>query len=975
MPAIKTVHQPSKIANTPPLVVGIGASAGGLEALEAFFSNLPANTGFAFIVVTHQQPDHVSLLPELLHHFTNMPVISVEDSMTLKPDHVFVCPPGKNLAVLKRRLHLSEPGKYNAANLPIDHFLRSLADDIQEMSVGIILSGTGTDGTLGLKAIKGVSGMTLVQAPQTAKFDGMPNSAILMGDVDFILPAEQIGQKLIQYSKGPYFTNIHTVEAEALVAPEPIQKIFVLLRNRTRNDFSAYKPTTIKRRIARRMNIHQIKDPDKYVQFLQENPVEIDKLAKELLINVTNFFRDADAFNALREIALPKLFAGKPDNYEFRIWVTGCSSGEEAYSIAILFKEAIEKTGKALSFQIFATDLDESSINRARDGIYPAGIAADVSPTRLQRFFKLDDNQYRINKEIRERVIFATQNLIQDPPFTHIDLISCRNLLIYINQNLQKEILPQFHYALKPDGILFLGSSESIGNFDDRFLTIDKKWKIYQRKNIRASLTASRLSALPPSTPQTSTEQFKSLSSEFQTGNIARQIERLLLERYAPVSVIINEHGKIIYIHGRTGNYLEPSSGQPNWNIVEMAREGLRLPLVASLSKATKTNETEIINRGLKVKTNGDFATIDLTLTKITEPESLRDLFLVSFQPQKLKDAIHPQIEKPKPSTGIDKNLEKEQLEQELYFTKESLRATIEELQTSNEEIKSSNEELQSTNEELQSANEELETSKEEMQSLNEELNTVNGELQSKVETLSEINDDMQNLMNSTDIATIFLDDQLQIKRFTRQAKSIFKLIDSDIGRPLADLVSILKYDHLIDDAKAVLQTLAHKDTEVQTHHDHWYLLRILPYRTTENIIDGLVITFVDITRIKKAEQIAQAAELMTAIVNTINQPLLVLDTQLNVLTTNPAYEQIFNDKHEQLTGQPFFDIHAAAWNAPLLRQQITNTLTNNIAFDKVCVEAEFSDIGKKRLNINGRILNQLPGVPILILLAIENAT
>lgn len=954
MPAIKSAHQPSNINSTTPPVVGIGASAGGLDALEAFFSNLPANTGFTFIVVTHQQPDHVSLLPELLHHFTNMPVVSAEDGAILKPDHVFVCPPGKNLAVLKHRLHLSEPGKYNAANLPIDHFFRSLAEDIQAMSVGIILSGTGTDGTLGLKAIKGVSGLTMVQTPQTAKFDGMPSSAILMGDVDFVLPPEQMGQQLIKYSKGPYFKKIPSLEPELLVAPEPIQKIFALLRNRTGNDFSTYKPTTIKRRIARRMNIHQLSNADEYVHFLQENPVEIDKLAKELLINVTNFFRDADAFSALSETALPKLFAGKPDNYEFRIWVTGCSSGEEAYSIAILFKEAIEKKGKGFSFQIFATDLDESSINRARDGLYPAGIAADVSPIRLQRFFKLDDNQYRINKEIRERVIFATQNLIQDPPFTHIDLISCRNLLIYINQELQKEILPQFHYSLKPDGILFLGSSESIGNFEDRFLTLDKKWKIYQRKNIRVRFPVSKLSSMPLIAQESSTEPFKALSSEFQTGNIAKQIERLLLERYVPVSVIINEHGKIIYIHGKTGHYLEPTTGQPNWNIVEMAREGLRLPLVASLSKATKTSASEIISSGLKVKTNGDFATIDLTVTKITEPESLRDLFLVSFQPQKLKDVIHPTIKQPKSSPEVDKNLEKEQLEQELYFTKESLRATIEELQTSNEEIKSSNEELQS---------------------LNEELNTVNSELQNKVERLSEINDDMQNLMNSTDIATIFLDNQLQIKRFTRPAKNIFKLIDSDIGRPLADLVSILKYDHLIDDAKAVLQTLAHKEAEVQSQHDRWYLLRILPYRTTENMIDGLVITFVDITRTKKAEKIAQAAELTTAIVNTINQPLLVLDSQLQVLTTNPAYEQMFNNNHEQLTGQSFFDIHTAAWNSPLLRKQITHTLTNNIAFEKFCVETEFADIGKKRLTINGRILNQLPGVPILILLAIEDVT
>jgi two-component system CheB/CheR fusion protein len=956
-------------------VVGIGASAGGLEALEAFFTNLSPHTGFAFIVVTHQQPGHISLLPDLLNNFTDMPVLTAQDGMFLKRDHVFVCPPGKNLALLNRRLHLMDSPKHDSQHLPIDYFLRSLAEDVQEMGVGIILSGTGTDGTLGLKTIKGVSGMTMVQDPKTAKFDGMPSSAIAMGDVDFVLPAENMGQQLIQYSKGPYFKNFHTDQPESLVASEPIQKIFILLRNRTGHDLSGYKPTTIKRRIARRMNIHQIKNPNHYVQFLQENPIELDKLFRELLINVTNFFRDAAAFEALSKSALPKLFEGKPDNYELRVWVTGCASGEEPYSIAMLFKEYMEKTGKAHRIQIFATDLDESAINRAREGIYPIGIAADVSPERLQRFFKLDDSQYRISKEIRETVIFATQNLIQDPPFTRVDLISCRNLLIYLSAELQKEIFPQFHYALNPGGILFLGTSESIGIFDDLFSTIDKKWKIYQRKNTPPSLPVSKLSLLPVSAKESSKVTFRSLSSEFQTGNIARQIERLLLERYAPICIIINEHGKIVYIHGRTGKYLEPSTGQPSWNIIEMAREGLRLPLVSSLRIATKKGETEIKSNGLRVKTNGDFETIDLKLEKIIEPESLRDLFLVSFHPHINENNSQLTAGRKTASMLIDKPGEKEQLEQELFFTRESLRVTIEELETSNEELKSTNEELQSTNEELQSSNEELETAKEEMQSLNEELNTVNSQLQNKVESLSETNDDMQNLLNSTDIATIFLDSNLKIKRFTRQAKRIIKLIDSDIGRPLGDLVSTLKYDHLIDDAKTVLQTLVHKDTEVQTVNDDWFLLRILPYRTAENMIDGLVISFVDIDRLKKAEQTAQAAYLTTAIVNTVRQPLLVLDDKLLIITANPAFNQAFNSKNENLTGQSLFEINASVWDCAPLHNHLTGTLTSNIAFDEYYLNAEFPDIGKKSLLINGRILKQSPGSPTLILLAIEDIT
>ncbi|MDD5462396.1 MAG: chemotaxis protein CheB [Methylococcales bacterium] len=969
-------NTPDNTAAVALTVVGIGASAGGLEALQAFFSNLSPDTDFAFIVVTHQLPGHESLLPELLKKYTTMPVLIAEGGICPKENHVFVCPPGKNVALLNHRLHLMDSPKHDLENLPIDYFLRSLAEDFQQMSIGIILSGTGTDGTLGLKAIKGATGMTMVQEPQTAKFDGMPNSAIAMGDVDFVLPPEKMGQQLIEYSKGPYFKFFQGDQPEPLVASEPIQNIFILLRTRTGHDFSSYKPTTIKRRIARRMNIHQIKNPDKYVNFLQDNPIELDKLCSEFLINVTNFFRDADAFEALSALALPKLFEGKPDNYELRVWVAGCSSGEEAYSIVILIKEYMEKTGRSLRLQVFATDLDLSAINRAREGLFPSGIAADVSQERLQRFFKQEDSHYRICTEIRDTIIFATQNLIQDPPFTHVDLISCRNLLIYLNAEVQKVLFPQFHYALNPNGFLFLGTSESIGNFDDFFAPVDRKWKIYQRKNTRINFPAARISQLPTRVRESSKVSFKALSSEFQTGNIARQIERILLDRFAPASVIVNEHGKILYIHGRTGKYLEPSIGQPNWNIIEMAREGLRLPLASSLRLAAKKDEAEIVSSGLRVKTNGDYEIIDLKLEKIFEPEALRDLFLVSFHPQKTVENKITIFGGAKPSSiFLEKSVGKEQLEQELFFTKESLRATIEELGTSNEELKSSNEELQSTNEELQSINEELETAKEEMQSLNEELNTVNGELQNRVESLSDVNDDMQNLLNSTDIATIFLDRNLKIKSFTRPARAIIKLIDSDIGRPLEDLVSNLKYKHLIDDAKTVLQTLVYKDTEVQTENDDWYMLRILPYRTAENMIDGLVISFININRLKRAEKTAQVGDLMTAIVNTVRQPLLVLDDKFRIFAANPAFNRAFNIKNENLTGQSLFKINGSAWDSEQLRRHLTGTLANNAAFEEYYYDAEFPGMNKKSLLINGRILKQSPENPELILLAIEDVT
>ncbi|MDD5578550.1 MAG: chemotaxis protein CheB [Methylobacter sp.] len=954
-------------------VVGIGASAGGLEALQLFLSHLSPETGFAFIVVTHQLAEHISLLPELLNRFTDMPVLTAEDGMLLERNHIYVSPPGKNLSVFKGRLHLMVSPKQNYANLPIDYFLRSLAEDVQDKSIGIILSGTGTDGTLGLKAIKGVAGMTMAQDPSTAKFDGMPLSAIAMGEVDFVLPAEKMGQRLIEYNESSNFKRraIDKNQPDNSIDSESLQKAFILLRNRTAHDFSGYKSTTLKRRIIRRMNIHQIQTADRYIELLQENPVEIDKLFKELLINVTNFFRDPEAFEALTT-ALPKLFQDKPDNYELRVWIPGCSSGEEAYSIAILLKEYNKKTGKAHPFQIFATDLDESCINWARDGVYPIGIAADISPERLEQFFYLKDNQYCIIKEIRDNIIFAVQNLIQQPPFTRLDLISCRNVLIYLNPDLQKEILPRFHYALNPGGILFLGSSESIGTYDDLFSVIDSKWKIYQRNSGPSTFPPSRLGAYITKDDSSQIPPLKSLSIESQAGTLVRQIERILLEHFAPVSLIINEHGKIFYIHGRTGNYLEPTPGQPSWNIIEMAREGLRIPLLNALSRVNKKGENEIISSGLRVKTNGDFETIDLMLVRIRHPEGLKDLFLVSFQPHKKETRIPHSPQKKVPAAT---NEDKEQLEQELAFIKESLRASVEELQTANEKLKASNEELQSTNEELQSSNEELETSKEEMQSLNEELNTVNSELQNKVEMLSHANNDLQNLLNSTDIATIFLDTDLKIRRYTQPVKNLIKIIDSDIGRPLGDLTSTLKYDHLLEDAKGVLEALAAKVAEVESAKGEWYLLRILPYRTVENMIDGLVITFIDISRIKKAELKADLADVTTSIVNTILQPLLVLDDRFHIVSANPAFTQAFNTANENLTGQSLFTIHGAAWDSNQLHTHLSETLMRNTAFDKFYYDTEFPGLGKKQLIINGRILKQLKGSATLILLSIDETT
>ncbi|MGR9116623.1 MAG: CheR family methyltransferase [Gammaproteobacteria bacterium] len=946
-------------------VVGLGASAGGLEALQGFFSHFEFNCDMCFIVVMHQMPSHSSLLPELLTRFTDMPVTQAQNGMLLERNQIFVCPPGQNLAVFNRCLHLMDPVDFQATHLPIDYFFRSLAEDIKDKAIAVILSGTGTDGTLGMKVIKDRGGLTVAQDPITAKFGGMPSSAIASGAVDCVVPIEKMGIQLCEYVNEAPLMKRDQTSSEQLMSAEAIQKIFILLRSKTGHDLSSYKLTTIRRRIIRRMNIHRIDSVEEYVRLLQENPHEIDVLFKELLINVTHFFRDSEAYEVLAQKALPKLLEGKSDQQVLRIWVPGCSSGEEAYSIGILLKEVLEKQGKTNKFQIFATDLDLSTINMAREGTYPVGIESDVSSVRLKRFFKKENDHYRICKEIRDSVIFASQNLIKDPPFTHIDFISCRNLLIYLSADLQKELLPQLHYALNKQGILFLGSSESIGQYEDLFSAIDKKWKIYQRKDVKIRFPVSKLSIRSSSSRDMLTPEQQVLTGAQQTNQISRHIEKLLLQLYAPDCVVVNEYGKIIYVHGRTGPYLELSSGQPKINVVELAREGLRMPLATMLRKARKLNKTEINSKRVRVKTNADFEFVDLKLIKIVEPEVLRDLLLISFRPN---ESVKAQTTVTNLEIPCNENDEKRLLEEELYFAKESLSATIEELETANEELKSANEELQSYNEEL-------ETSKEEMQSLNEELNTVNSELQNKVMALSQINDDMQNLLNASEIATIFLDNQLKIKRFTRPATNLIKLIDSDIGRPLEDLGSTLKYSDLILDAKEVLKTLVFKDKEVQSTNGDWYLSRILPYRTADNIIDGLVITFVDISRIKQAEKMAHDADLTRSIVEAIRLPLLVLDSDFIILAGNPAFYRVFDVAPESVEFRSLFTIAGGAWNVPNIYEYLTKTYDRIMASENFCFQSEFPGVGFKRLILNGCILRHQATAKPHILLVIDDIT
>jgi len=841
-------------------IVGLGASAGGLQALEEFFSNMPVDSGMAFVVVTHLHPDQPSMLSELVGRKTAMPVTELKKSTIVEQNHIYTIMPGRNVAMFKGALQPMTPDRTAPLSLPIDYFFRSLAQDQKDRAIGIILSGTGSDGTLGLKEIKGALGMVMVQREESASYAGMPQSAIATGLVDYVLAPAEMPAKLVAYVKDAYGTPPRVLAREGVPQPDALQQIFVLLRARTRHDFSQYKGSTINRRIERRMNVHHLDSLKRYVRFLQENPAELDLLFKELLIGVTSFFRDPEAFEAL-SAALGVVLSKKPDNYQARIWVPGCSSGEEAYSIAILLREFMERTKKPLAVQIFATDLDSDAIDLARAGLYPLGIANDVAPKRLKRFFVREDDVFRVTKDLREMVVFAPQNLIEDPPFTKVDLLSCRNLLIYLDGSLQRRLLPIFHYSLRPDGLLFLGSSESIGAFSYLFGTLDKKWKVFHRKEVAEGTYMAEFPAGIRGTPPPDARGVAPAVRPADP-NALQGADRLIMRELLPPTVIIRERGDIVHIHGRTGIFLELTPGpQPVANIFNMARDGLQLE-VASLVRQSAVTEGEIIRREVRFKPNGAELLVDLRARRLTDPEPFRGLIMISFEG--LRPMVPPKDKKAKGDVKPRANDRVSELERDLQYTKESHQKTIEELETANEELKSTNEELQSTNEELQSANEELETSKEEMQSLNEELQTVNTELSGKVEELSRANDDMKNLLNATDIATIFLDNELNITRYTEQAKRIMRLIPSDVGRPIVDLVTKIRYANLAEDARQVLSTLIFKEVEVQGEEGGWYFMRILPYRTTDNVIDGLVMTFLDITKIKSLEQNQQ--RLMQAI-------------------------------------------------------------------------------------------------------------
>jgi len=871
-----------------------------------------------------------------------MPVLSIRDGMKAQGDTVYVIPPNTNITINDGILHFVKQPKPHYLNLPINFFLEALAEDKKENAIAIILSGSGSDGSLGIKAIKSQEGLVMVQDPLTAKYDGMPQSAVNTGMTDYVLAIEQMPDYLFKHLQ-------HGGVNEKKISAE-IQQIFSILRTHTGHDFTSYKINTIYRRIKRQMLLHHINVLANYVKFLSDNPHEVKTLLKDLLIGVTSFFRDPGAFEVLKQSILPKLLKNKTDQYCIRIWIPGCSTGEEVYSIAIILKECLEEMKSYATIQIFATDIDFNALETARAGLYPESIESEISAERLKRFFIKENHAYRIRKEIREIVVFGAQNIIKDPPFTKLDIICCRNLLIYFNGALQKKLFPIFHFSLKPKGILFLGTSEAIGGYDDLFKLVAKKWKIFERKDADVyPYIGFNFSPVSYNNEFVSLPVYKR-NPAVEKNEMHDAIREFLIDSFAPTCLIINKKGDIIYNQESAQVYLSLGAKMDGNNLLAILPLKIKRELTTFLRKTSHRPECiEYTNFPIK-NVRGKPAAVNLKISRIVDDGRIGNLFLVVLE----KAATRP-TKKSKAYGSASQMRDKiNELEDELQDTKESLQATIEELQSSNEE-------LQSTNEELQSTNEEIETSKEELQSLNEELVSVNSELENKLDQLASIHDDMNNLFNSTEIAAIFLDNELHVKRFTPKAQELVRLIPSDIGRSIQDFATNIKYKNLINEIKEVQKTLIPKQFEAHSRNSKDYLVRILPYRTLSNMIDGVIITFDDISDVtshkkneKKLQELNEALKesikFTMNIIDSVSEPMLVLSGDLKIISANQSFYEFFKVNTDETLNKYIYQIGNEQWNIPEFRKKLEEVIKKDVNLKSFVIDHEFARIGRKTL-------------------------
>ncbi len=952
-------------------IVAVGASAGGLKALEGFFAGVPNDCGMAFVVVQHLDPRRESLLKGLLTQYTPLPVLPAEDGTALEAGCIYVKAPGHDIVLRGGRLHIHKPSEPPPLPHPIDAFLRSLADDQGERGIAVILSGTGSDGTLGVRAVHAAGGLVVVQEDRQAEYDGMPRSAVETGMVDFVLPVERMGEELVRYCSHPLVARREMKRewAEERFGNEMVA-LLGILRVQTGHDFSLYKRNTIRRRIERRMAIHKLERLADYAALLRQSPSEGQALFKDLLINVTSFFRDSDAFEILGE-ELVRLLGERSSEEAVRVWVPGCATGEEAYTVAILLLEAMERLERSFPVKIFASDINPQTVETGREGVYPDSIAADVSERRLKRYFTRHEGHYRVDVRLREMVVFAVHDLTRDPPFSRLDLVCCRNLLIYLDTRMQKKVIPLLHYALKPGGLLLLGSSEEVGEFGDLFAPVSRKWKIFRALEGTPDLRHQEFSLMPQVRPAAAAEQTSQAAQKPSIQTARRReaalralVETSLMEEYTPPGVLLDEHDDILFFHGETSPYLAPPRGEPSLQITRLVRGEVADALPELLSRA-RALQQRVRSEALRLPTAIGSIRVEVSVKPL--PSAGPRHLLVTFET--LEGA---QSE----GEGDPCDLRLVSLQRELFSTRQDLQATIEELETANEELQSANEELQANNEELQSTNEELETSREELQSTNEELETVNAELKNKNDELLQANDDINNLFTATDIGTMILDANLRIKRYTPASTRFFRLIPSDVGRPVTDIATTLIDEGLGEDLREVLEKLHRKEREIVSRDGRWYTVHILPYRTSTNVIAGVILTFTDITALKEAEIAAREASLYAeSIVATLREPLLVLDAEQRVVSANRAFYHTFRVAPKETEKVPLFELGKGQWDIPPLRELLERVVPANEEFRNFRVEHEFPALGRRTFLLNARRIDRAGGKPKLILLAFEDVT
>jgi two-component system, chemotaxis family, CheB/CheR fusion protein len=962
-------------------IVGIGASAGGVHALEAFFKKMPNDCGMAFVVIQHLSTEYESHMKSVLTRHTEMEVIDTNDGMVLEPNRVYLNRPGVELEVRSRTLHARESSKDRGMIAPIDVLFRSLAEDLKEFAICVVLSGANADGTQGAKAVKGQGGLVVVQEPGEASHARMPKSVIEAGIADLVLPVESISEVILRYVGHPFIQSLRkTEETEETEETEgqyqkQIQSILTIVQKHTGHDFSEYKHNTIRRRIQRRMAMHQIQKMSEYRRFLRQDSDEVQELFRDLTVTVTGFFRDAEAFTALKEKALIPMMKKIKENGQLRVWVAGCATGEEAYTLAMILLETMEELDKYLEVKVFASDINDKAIRAARSGIYPRGITADLPEDRLKRFFTQKNDHYQVDSKIRDMVVFADHNLLRDPPFSNVHLISCRNLLIYMEPALQKKVFPLLSYALKPGGYLFLGTSESVGENSGYFQPVDKRLKIFKRgESAPSDIPQVQHQAGPWATGRI--QQPEGDAKKHGWGkplpDVRSIFESTITQKYARSAVLIDQEDTIRFFYGDTGRYLSFPQGEPDLEIFKMVSGQLHYRLTQGVDEVREEGRP-FTREEIPVRRNGSYLEVKLHISPVDGSGHQEGWLLIEFEETEPPETGESEEAAEGETTDSE---EKAELERKLRHTRQELQAAVEELETSMEDLKSSNEELQANNEELQSTNEELESSKEELQSTNEELETVNSELQQKNQELEKAENDMRNIFSAVENAIILLDDDLRIKRFTPSATRIFKLKDVDMGRKLSDITSHLEYDRLETEVEAVLDNLERKEATVESRDQKIFQMRIAPYRTAKNVIEGVVLSFYEITSILQSErQTRDLTSLLEEIISTLWEPILVLDEALNIQRASPEFFDLFETTADETLDHEIYALGDSQWDIPELRRFLEEIIPKQKEFKGYVVEHEFPAIGRRKMSLTARKIHSGEQRQAMILMGFKDVT